>query len=277
MTCASCAAHIERRLNGLEGVEASVNLATEKAAVRFDERVGVGDLLRAVEAAGYRASLPRAARERRGRTLGTRLLLAALLTVPVVLLAMVPPLQVDGWEWIALALSSPVILVAGWPFHRAAAKNLRHGGATMDTLISLGTLAAWIWSVVAVAVVGDADVYFEVAAVITTLVLLGRFIETRARSRSGAALRALLELGAKEASVLRDGAEIAVPVEDVRVGDVFVARPGEKIATDGVVVEGDSAVDQSMLTGEPVPVDVGPGAEVAGATINVSGRLVVRA
>jgi P-type Cu+ transporter len=277
MTCASCAARIERKLNGLEGVEASVNLASEKAAVRFDERVAVDDLLRAVEAAGYGVALPRAARERRGGLLGARLLLAAVLTVPVALLAMVPPLQTDGWEWVALALSAPVVLVAGWPFHRAAVRNLRHGAATMDTLVSLGTLAAWIWSVVAVAAVEGAELYFEVAAVVTTLVLLGRFLETRARSRSGAALRALLELGAKEAHVLREGVEVAVPAENVRVGDLFVVRPGEKIAADGVVVEGDSAVDQSMLTGEPVPVEVGPGAEVAGATINASGRLVVRA
>jgi P-type Cu+ transporter len=277
MTCASCAARIERKLNGLEGVEASVNLASEKAAVRFDERVAVEDLLRAVEAAGYGAALPRAAPERRGGLLGARLLLAAVLTVPLALLAMVPPLQMDGWEWIALALSAPVVLVAGWPFHRAAVRNLRHGAATMDTLISLGTLAAWIWSVVAVAAVEGAELYFEVAAVVTTLVLLGRFLETRARSRSGAALRALLELGAKEAHVLREGVEVAVAVEDIRVGDLFVVRPGEKIAADGVVVEGDSAVDQSMLTGEPVPVEVSPGDEVAGATINASGRLVVRA
>jgi Cu+-exporting ATPase len=277
MTCASCAARIERKLNDLEGVDASVNLASEKAAVRFDERVAVEDLLRAVENAGYAATLPHAAREHRRDLLGPRLLLAAALTVPVALLAMVPPLQVDGWEWIALALSAPVVLVAGWPFHRAAVKNLRHRAATMDTLISLGTLAAWIWSVVAVVAVEGAELYFEVAAVVTTLVLLGRFLETRARSRSGAALRALLELGAKEAHVLRDGVEVAVSAEDVRVGDLFVVRPGEKIAADGVVVEGDSAVDQSMLTGEPVPFEVGPGSEVAGATINASGRLVVRA
>jgi Cu+-exporting ATPase len=277
MTCASCVARIENKLNGLEGVDASVNLASETAAVDFDERVTIADLLLAVEEAGYGASLPRAARVRRGGRIGARLLLAAVLTVPVALLAMVPPLQMDGWEWIALALSAPVVLVAGWPFHRTAAKNLRHRSATMDTLVSLGTLAAWIWSVVAVAAVEGAELYFEVAAVVTTLVLLGRFLETRARSRSGAALRALLELGAKEAHVLRDGVEVAVSVEDVRVGDLFVVRPGEKLAADGVVVEGDSAVDQSMLTGEPVPVDVGPGDAVAGATINASGRLVVRA
>jgi len=189
---------------------------------------------------------------------------------------MVPQLQFDGWEWVALALSTPVVFVAGWPFHRAAARNLRHGAATMDTLISLGTLAAWTWSVVAVLAVEGAEVYFEVATVITTLILLGRFLEGRARRRSGAALRALLVLGAKEARVLRDGAEVALPVERLQVGDLFVVRPGEKIATDGLVVEGESAVDRSMLTGEPVPVDVGPGAVVEGATINESGRLVVR-
>jgi AraC family transcriptional regulator, L-rhamnose operon regulatory protein RhaS len=225
MTCASCVARIERRLNGLEGVEASVNLASEKAAVRFDERVAVEDLIRAVESAGYGAALHRAEGERPADVLTARLLLAAVLTVPVALLAMVPPFQVEGWEWIALALSTPVVLVAGWPFHRAAVKNLRHGAATMDTLVSLGTLAAWAWSVVAVATGAGVELYFEVAAVVTSLVLLGRFIETRARSRSGAALRALLELGAKEAHVLREGVEVAVPAEDVRVGDMFVVRP----------------------------------------------------
>ncbi|MGH2996268.1 MAG: heavy metal translocating P-type ATPase, partial [Gaiellaceae bacterium] len=277
MTCASCAARIERRLNKLESVEASVNLATERAAVRYDDgRVALDDLLRAVEAAGYRAALPRGERSPAGGG-GLRLAAAAGLTVPVALLAMAPPLQFDGWEWVALALATPVVLWAGWPFHAAAAKNLRHGGATMDTLISLGTLAAWIWSVVALLALEDAEVYFEVASVITTLILLGRFLETRARRRSGAALRALLELGAKEARVLRGGVEIGVPVEELRVSDVFVVRPGEKIAADGVVVEGRSAVDQSMLTGEPVPVDVEPGAEVAGATVNTAGRLVVRA
>jgi Cu+-exporting ATPase len=277
MTCASCAARVERRLNKLESVEASVNLATERAAVRYDDgRVALDDLLRAVEAAGYRAALPRG--ERASAAGGRfRLALAAALTVPIALLAMVPPLQFGGWEWVALVLATPVVLWAGWPFHAAAGKNLRHGGASMDTLISLGTLAAWTWSVVALLALEDAEVYFEVASVITTLILLGRFLEARARRRSGAALRALLELGAKEARVLREGGEVAVPVEELRVGDLFVVRPGEKIATDGVVVEGRSAVDQSMLTGEPVPVDVGPGAEVAGATLNSSARLVVRA
>ena len=204
-------------------------------------------------------------------------MVAAVLTVPVALIAMVPPFGFDGWEWVALALTTPIWAWAGWPFHRAALANARHGAASMDTLISLGTTAAYVWSVVALLALEDAEVYFEVASVITTLILLGRWLETRARRRSGAALRALLELGAKEARVLRDGVEVAVPIEELAVGDLFVVRPGEKIATDGVVVEGASAVDQSMLTGEPVPVDVGPGAEVAGATVNAHGRLVVRA
>ena len=190
---------------------------------------------------------------------------------------MVPPLGFEGWEWVALALATPVWAWAGWPFHRAALKSARHGGATMDTLISLGTTAAYVWSLVALLALDDAEVYFEVTAVVTTLILLGRWLEARARRRSGAALRGLLELGAKEARVLRNGTEVAIAPEELVVGDLFVVRPGEKLATDGVVIEGRSAVDQSMLTGEPVPVDVGPGDEVAGATVNTSGRLVVRA
>jgi P-type Cu+ transporter len=277
MSCAACAARIDKALNKLDGVEASVNYATEKAAVRYDEgRVGVDDLVRAVEGAGYSASLTRAEAEH-GTRLGVRLVVAAALTVPAALIAMVPSFGFDGSEWVALALSTPVWAWAGWPFHRAALRSLRHGGATMDTLISLGTTAAYVWSLVALLALGDAEMYFEVASVITTLVLLGRWLEARARRRSGAALRGLLELGAKEARVLRDGVEVSVPTEQVAVGDIFVVRPGEKLATDGVVVEGRSAVDQSMLTGEPVPVDVGPGDEVAGATVNTAGRLVVRA
>jgi Cu+-exporting ATPase len=277
MSCASCATHIEKSLNRLDGVEASVNLATEQAAVRYDEGlVGIDDLIAAVESAGYGASVERAG-EKEGARVGARLLAAAVLTAPLVLLAMTPPLQFDGWEWVALALAAPVVLAAGWPFHRAAALNLRHRLVTMDTLISLGTLAALGWSTVALLALDDADTYFEVGAVITTLILLGRYFEARARGRSSAALRALLELGAKEARVLRNGEEVAVPVESVNVGDVFVVRPGEKIATDGTVLEGLSAVDQSMLTGEPLPVDIGPGDAVVGATINTSGRLVVRA
>ena len=200
-----------------------------------------------------------------------------MLTVPLTLLQLVPQLQFPGWEWLALALATPVVLWAGWPFHRAAALNLRHGAATMDTLISIGTLAAWAWSATVVVAFPGEHMYFEVGAVTTTLILLGRFLEARARRRSSAAIRVLLQLGAKEARVLRDGEEVLVPVEELSVGDRFLVRPGEKIATDGIVEEGTSAVDQSMLTGESVPVEVEPGIEVAGATINTDGRLVVRA
>ena len=281
MTCAACAARIERSLNRLEGVEASVNFATEQASVRYEDGdVAVDDLLRAVQGAGYSAFLPEAEREESPSSrllLGARLAVAAALTVPVVLVAMVPPLGFDGWEWLALGLTTPVWAWAGWPFHRAALANLRHRAATMDTLISLGTTAAYVWSLVGLLALDDAEVYFEVTSVVTTLILLGRWLEQRARRRSSAALRALLELGAKEARVLSDGVETAVPVEELTVGDVFVVRPGEKVATDGVVLEGRSAVDQSMLTGEPAPVDVAPGDQVAGATVNASGRLVVRA
>lgn len=280
MTCASCATRIERKLNKLEGVEASVNLATEQATVSYDPaRSAVDDLIRAVEAAGYRASVGARAEadEVRARNVRTRLVAATVLTAPLVVLAMVPPLQFGGWEWLAFALAAPVVLWAGWPFHRAAALNARHRAATMDTLISIGTLAALAWSAAALVTLEDAHTYFEVGAVITTLILLGRFLEARARRRSSAAIRALLELGAKEARVLRDGQEVLVPVEEVRPGDLFVVRPGEKVATDGVVEDGVSAVDQSMLTGEPVPVEVGPESAVAGATVNTFGRLVVRA
>ena len=280
MTCASCATRIERKLNKLEGVEATVNFATEQAAVSYDPaRAAVDDLIHAVETAGYHASISARieADETKARTLKTRLVVASVLTAPLVALAMIPPLQVTGWEWLAFALATPVVLWAGWTFHRAAALNARHRAATMDTLISIGTLAAWAWSVVALLFVPDAHTYFEVGAVITTLILLGRFLEARAKRRSSAAIRALLELGAKEARVLRDGLEVVVPVEELQPGDRFVVRPGERIATDGVVEDGFSAVDQSMLTGEPVPVEVGPGTEVAGATVNSYGRLLVRA
>ena len=276
MSCAGCVARVERTLEAL-GVEASVNLATERAAVRYDPaRVSPDDLVDAVEAAGYGASVGAVERERRSES-AWRLAVSAALTVPLVLLAMVEPLRFDGWEWVALALATPVVLLAGWPFHRAAVRNLRHRAATMDTLVSLGTLAAWGWSVVALVAVDGAELYFEVGAVITTLILLGRRLEAGARRRSGAAIRALLELGAKEARVLRGGDEVAVPADDVRAGDLLVVRPGEKLAADGVVVEGESAVDASMLTGEPAPVDVGPGSSVAGGTVNTWGRLVVRA
>ena len=280
MTCAACATRIEKALNRLDGVDATVNLATEEAAVRYEaSSVAVEDLVATVKGVGYGANVHGDERESPSNTLllGRRLAVAAILTVPVALIAMVPPFGFEGWEWVAFALTTPVWAWAGWPFHRAALANARHGAASMDTLISLGTTAAYVWSVVALLALEDAEVYFEVASVITTLILLGRWLETRARRRSGAALRALLELGAKEARVLRDGVEVAAPVEELGVGDLFVVRPGEKIATDGVVVEGSSAVDQSMLTGEPVPVDVAPGDEVAGATVNAHGRIVVRA
>jgi P-type Cu+ transporter len=280
MSCASCATRIERKLNKLDGVEASVNLATERASVSYDPaQAAVDDLIRAVEAAGYRASVqPRETEdETDARILRTRLIVSTTLTAPLVLLATVPPLQFTGWEWLAFALATPVVLWAGWTFHRAAASNARHLAATMDTLVSIGTLAAWGWSVVALLVLDEADTYFEVGAVITTLILLGRYLEARATRRASAAIRALLQLGAKDARVLRDGREIVVPIEELECGDVFVVRPGEKIATDGVVEDGFSAVDQSMLTGEPVPVEVGPGDPVAGATMNASGRLIIRA
>jgi Cu+-exporting ATPase len=285
MSCASCAARIERGLNGIEGVEASVNLVTEQATVMAPPSVTVDQLVGAVEAAGYNArpaasaheAIPQDDHDEPVDRVKRRLVLAAVLTVPVVLLSMVPALQFSGWEWLALALSAPVVLVAGAGFHRAALKAARHRGATMDTLISIGTLSAFLWSTVVLVAGLDADTYFEVGAAVTTLVLLGRYLEARARRRSGAAIRRLLALGAKEAAVLRDGAEVLVPIGELRVGDRFVVRPGEKIATDGVVEEGASAVDQSLLTGEAAPVEVGPGSEVAGATVNTHGRLVVRA
>jgi P-type Cu+ transporter len=264
MTCASCASRIERRLNELEGVQASVNLATERAAVSYDgSSIAVEDLVAAVTDAGYGASLADRGHEEPRSSLRSRLLVALALTVPLTVLAMVPLLSFDGWEWLALALSTPVVFWAGLPFHRAALVNLRHGAVTMDTLVSLGTLAAWTWSVVGLVFVDGVDTYFEVAGVITTLILLGRYLEARARRRAGEAIRAL--------------ADLSVPDRGIQVGDLFVVRPGEKIPADGIVVEGESAVDRSMLTGEPMPEDTAPGDEVVGATINVSGRLVVRA
>ena len=284
MTCASCAARVERKLNKLEGVEATVNYATEEAAVSFDPaRIDVPTLVATVEGTGYTAAPLRAAleagqaAEAETQTLRLRLLVAALLTIGPVVFVVVPPARFAGWEWLALALSAPVVLWAGWPFHRAAALNARHGAATMDTLISIGTLAALLWSAVVLFAGLDTGTYFEVGAVTTTLILLGRFFEARARRSSGDAIRKLLQLGAKQANVLRDGREVPVPIEQLSVGDVFVVRPGEKVATDGVVVDGTSAVDQSMLTGESVPVEVVPGEAVAGATLNTYGRLVVEA
>jgi P-type Cu+ transporter len=308
MTCASCANRIERKLNKLEGVEATVNFATEHAAVTFDAAsVEPEQLLDAVEAAGYAAALPSEQQESAAgepdqaddelRDLRTRLIVSAVLGLPILLISMIPSLQFDNWQWLSLQLATPVVLWAGWPFHRVAWQNLKHGAATMDTLISLGTLTAWGWSVVALFFLdagdpdmrmtfqlipeqggGTSEIYFEVAAVVTTFILTGRYFESRAKRRAGAALRALLELGSKEVSVLDpDGAERSIPVEQLAIGQLFVVRPGEKVATDGTVVEGRSAVDQSLLTGESVPVEVGPGDEVTGATINAGGRLVVRA
>ena len=280
MTCASCATRIEKRLNKLDSVSATVNFATEQAAVSFDPRqVSLEDLIAAVEAAGYHASLPAEAlgEEDPTRPYRPRLVVALALSVPLAVMAMVPAAQFDGWQWVSLVLATPVVFWSGWPFHRAAALNARHLTATMDTLISLGTLAAWLWSTVVLLGGLAEDTYFEVAGVITALILLGRFFEARAARRSGEAIRKLLELGAKDARMLRDGEEVLVPVEELRVGDLFVVRPGEKVATDGVVESGSSAVDASMLTGESVPVEVGPGDEVAGATVNASGRLIVRA
>ncbi|SFS77772.1 heavy metal translocating P-type ATPase [Saccharopolyspora flava] len=301
MTCASCANRIERKLNKVEGVTASVNYATEKAQVTAPDELDPQRLIEVVEAAGYSAALPAAEPEDTGEAepadaLRQRLLGSLALSVPVALLAMVPVLQFTYWQWISLVLAAPVVVWGGWPLHRAAWVNLRHGAATMDTLVSMGTLAAFIWSLYALLFGhagtpgmthpftftierGDAtgSIYLEVAAAVTTFVLAGRYFEARAKRRAGAALRALLELGAKDVAVLRDGQEVRVPTAQLAVGDRFVVRPGEKIATDGVVEEGGSAVDASMLTGESVPVEVGPGDSVVGATVNAGGRLVVRA
>lgn len=304
MTCASCAARIEKKLNRMDGVTATVNYATEKASVTFAETVSTDDLIATVEATGYTAALPptehatdegtEPADELAG--LRRRLLTSLILSVPVVVLAMVPAWQFTNWQWLSLMLAAPVVVYGGAPFHRAAWTNLRHGAATMDTLISVGTLAAFGWSLWALffggagipgmthpfslsisRTDGTGNIYLEVAAAVTVFILAGRFFEARSKRRAGAALRALLELGAKDVTVLRDGREQRIPTAQLAVGDLFVVRPGEKIATDGVVTDGASAVDASMLTGESVPVEVGAGDAVVGATVNVGGRLVVRA
>jgi Cu+-exporting ATPase len=281
MTCASCAARIEKRLNQLDGVEATVNFATEQATVRSNRSLPIDVFVDAVEAAGYgaREAAPTHVHQpdEPARALQRRLAVAIALTVPVALVAMVPPLQFPDWEWVALVLATPVVFWSGIGFHRAAIKAARHASASMDTLISMGTLAAWLWSTAVLVFALDADTYFELATAFTTFILLGRYLEARAKGRSSEAIRKLLELGAKDVRLLRDGEESLVPVADLQVGDFFVVRPGEKIATDGVVVEGESAVDQSMLTGESVPAEVATESEVAGATINTYGRLVVRA
>jgi len=303
MTCASCATRIERKLNRIDGVTATVNYATEKARVRA-EGVDASALIAAVEAAGYTAvepSPPVATKDavplqidREAAELRRRLIVSASLAVPVVLLSMVPALQFTGWQWLALTLAAPVVVWGAWPFHRAAAVNLLHGAATMDTLISVGVLAAFGWSLYALffgtagipgmhmtfsllspAPSGASEIYLEVASAVTMFILAGRYIEARAKKQSGAALRALLQLGAKDTTVLRDGLESRAAVASLVVGDMFIVRPGEKIATDGLVVDGMSAVDLSILTGESVPTEVAPGDRVAGATVNVGGRLVV--
>ncbi|GAA3187399.1 heavy metal translocating P-type ATPase [Nonomuraea roseoviolacea] len=311
MTCASCANRIERKLNKLDGVTATVNYATEKAKVTFPEGLDPRVLVGEVEKAGYTAALPEppapedepgAGRDERGEgpdelaPLRSRLITAVVLSVPVIAMAMVPALQFTYWQWLSLTLAAPVVVYAGWPFHKAAWTNLRHGAATMDTLVSLGTIAALGWSLWALFLGtagmpgmthpfeltiartdGSGNIYLEAAAGVTAFILAGRYFEARSKRRAGAALRALMELGAKDVAVLRDGAEVRVPISRLAAGDRFVVRPGEKIATDGVVEEGTSAVDASMLTGESVPVEVRPGDAVTGATVNAGGRLVVRA
>ncbi|WP_030408893.1 heavy metal translocating P-type ATPase [Streptomyces albus] len=315
MTCASCAARVEKKLNRMDGVTASVNYATEKAKVSMDEGIEVADLIATVEATGYTATPPAPARAEPGpeqesgtaenaqgdgadelRTLRQRLIGSVVLAVPVIALAMVPALQFTYWQWLSLTLAAPVVVWGAWPFHRAAWVNLRHGAATMDTLISVGTSAAMLWSLWALFFGtagepgmthpfelsisrsdGAGNIYLEAAAGVTAFILAGRYFEARSKRKAGAALRALLELGAKEVTVLRDGREVRVRTEELAVGDRFVVRPGEKIATDGTVVEGSSAVDASMLTGESVPVEVSVGDNVTGATLNAGGRLVVEA
>ena len=312
MTCSSCAARIEKKLNRLEGVNATVNFATEKAKVDYPDSMDPQELVAVVEATGYTARLPlpaaaaeqdaahqdaaQASRRTETDELRRRVMVTTVLSLPVLLLAMVPAWQFPNWQWLSLTLASPVAVWGAWPFHKAAWVNLRHGAATMDTLISIGVLAAWLWSLWALFFGtagmpgmrmdleliptrdGNTDhIYLEVASVVTVLILAGRFFEARAKQRSSSALRALLDLGAKDVAVLRDGVEHRIPITRLAVGDLFVVRPGEKIATDGVVIDGASAVDESLLTGESVPVDVAPGHSVTGATVNASGRLVVRA
>jgi P-type Cu+ transporter len=286
MTCASCAARIERKLNKLGGVTATVNLATETARVTFPDALAVADLIAVVERTGYTAALPAPADTDGGpaadRHPRRRLIVSLALAVPVTVLAMVPAARFPGWQWVSLALAAPVATWGAWPFHRAAAAGARHGAASMDTLVSVGVAASFLWSLYAllsglVSGGGTRPSYLEVATGVTALILLGRYLELRARRRAGTALRALLDLGAKQATVLRDGREVAVPAADLAVGDELVIRPGEKIATDGVVIAGRSAVDTSMLTGEPVPAEAGPGDSVTGGCVNVGGRLIVRA
>ena len=308
MTCASCAARIGKRLNKIEGVEANVNYATERATITFPDTISAEELIGQIEAVGYTAALPRPAdtaapageessdEDTPNRAIRDRLIGSTLLTIPVLALSMITPLQFNSWQWLTFALAWPVVLWGAWPFHRAAWMNLRHGAATMDTLISVGTLAAFGWSVYALfwgsagmpnmkmsfsftieRGGGQGEIYLEVASAVTVFILAGRYFESRAKRKSGAALRALLDMGAKDVAVLRDGVEVRIPVGQLTVGDRFVVRPGEKVATDGIVQEGSSAIDASLLTGESVPVEVEPGSPVTGATVNAGGRLIVQA
>ncbi|MEL4356743.1 heavy metal translocating P-type ATPase [Luteococcus sp. H154] len=298
MTCASCAARIEKKLNKVDGVQASVNYATEKVHLLAPSSITVPELIDVVKNAGYGASVPVPDAEPvdHARDLKLRMIRSFIWSIPVVLMAMVPPLQVPGWQWFSLVLATPVVFWAGWPFHKAAFVNLRHGTTTMDTLVSLGTLASFGWSLYSLFFsyagyipykhpfelhLGHSspagNIYFEGAVAIISFLLLGRWIEAQSRQEAGAALRSLLEMGAKEVCILRDGVETMQPIAALKVGDSFVVRPGEKVATDGVVVDGHSSVDNSMITGESVPVDVNPGDDVIGATMNTTGRLVVRA
>ncbi len=285
MSCASCAAKIERSLNDLDGVQATVNFAVERAHVEHDPQVSEHDLIHTVEHTGYHASVidhsapmghDHMNHDVPAEQLRPRLIASAVLAVPVVVLSMVMPWQFPGWQWLVLALATPIVFWGGYPFHKAALNSARHGSSTMDTLVSIGTLAAYFWSVVAV-IAGHGHVYFEVAAAVTVFLLAGRYAEAKAKRSAGAALRALLSLGAKDAVVLRDDAEVRVPAEELRVGDVIVVRPGERVATDGVVVDGASALDTSAMTGESVPVDVRSGDEVLGGSVNTYGRILVRA
>ncbi len=299
MTCASCAARIEKKLTKVAGVSATVNYATNKALVLAPAEISAEDLVQVVEQAGYGASLPSPEPEPPldpARSLRRRMLVAAALSVPVVAMAMLPALQFPGWQWLSLALATPVVTWAAWPFHRSALVNLRHGATTMDTLVSLGTAAAYLWSLYAL-VFGTAGrigmrhgfdligshhdgagaIYLEAASGIVTFILLGRYLEARSRREAGSAIAELLDLGAKEATILRDGVEIPVGADQVQAGDLIVVRPGERVAADGVVIEGLSAIDASLVTGESVPVDVEPGSAVVGGTVNTTGRLVVEA
>jgi len=284
MTCTSCAARVEKKLNKLDGVTASVNYATEKATVEAPDDVSVHDLIDTVERTGYTASERTPDHQHHDHDGGLhgaasmlrRVRISAVLTVPVLLLSMIPALEFEGWQWVVLVLTTPVVLWGAYPFHRAAWINARHGAATMDTLVSVGVSAAYLWSLWGL-VTDDGHLYLEVAAVVTTFVLAGHYLEANAKKQSSAALRALLDLGVREVAVLRDGGEVTIALDQLAVGDRFVVRPGEKIATDGTVVEGHSAVDESMLTGESVPVEVEPGSTVTGATVNSNGRIIVEA